>query len=208
MAAAFKAANEGFGQAIGAAPVAWLIGLVVLAVTWFARYAHEWTTFKVLWASVRLLRGTVSAFSRGQHTSGTEGRYVTLTGMKRGIQIPPSKALAVATRDGTVSRVIAAAGDKAARRFLEFFPNQPKEEGGHVVWDIERIWQEVLRGLRIAAAETGGRVESIGLDSSGAEYLLVDHLLEAHRPGLHVARSTAGPGDGARLRYSPAKKNL
>jgi site-specific recombinase XerD len=42
--------------------------------------------------------------------------------MKQEIQIPPSKTLAVATRDGIlVPRVIAAAGDKAARRFLEFF---------------------------------------------------------------------------------------
>ena len=57
MAAAFKAANEGFWQAIGAAPVAWLIGLVVLAVTWLAGYAHEWTTFKVLWAFVRSFVG-------------------------------------------------------------------------------------------------------------------------------------------------------
>jgi site-specific recombinase XerD len=42
--------------------------------------------------------------------------------MTQEIQIPPSKTLAVATRDGIlVPRVIAAAGDKAARRFLEFF---------------------------------------------------------------------------------------
>jgi hypothetical protein len=39
--------------------------------------------------------------------------------MKQEIQIPPSKALAVAARDGIlVPRVIAAAGDKAARRFV------------------------------------------------------------------------------------------
>ena len=51
-----------------------------------------------------------------------KGRYVTLTGMNREVVISESKALAVATRDGIlVPRVIAAAGDKAARRFLEFF---------------------------------------------------------------------------------------
>src|SRR5208283_5076917 len=38
----------------------------------------------------------------------------------------------------------------------------------------ERIWHEILTGLRIAAVESGGRVESIGLDCWGAEYLLVD----------------------------------
>ena len=65
-------------------------------------------------------------------------------------------------------------GSTGALREIYRFPNEAKEEGGHVVWDIERIWQEVLKGLRIAAVETGGRVESVGLDSWGAEYLLVD----------------------------------
>jgi hypothetical protein len=42
--------------------------------------------------------------------------------MIREVVISESKALAVATRDGIlVPRVIAAAGGKAARRFLEFF---------------------------------------------------------------------------------------
>src|SRR5580700_10327041 len=42
--------------------------------------------------------------------------------MKQEVQIPPSKTLAVATRDGIlVPRIIADAGDPAARRFLEFF---------------------------------------------------------------------------------------
>ena len=66
-------------------------------------------------------------------------------------------------------------GSTGALREIYRFPNEAKEEGGHVVWDIERIWQEVLKGLRIAAAETGGRVESVGLDCWGAEYLLVDN---------------------------------
>ena len=42
--------------------------------------------------------------------------------MNREVVISESKALAVASRDGIlVPRVIAAAGDQAARRFLEFF---------------------------------------------------------------------------------------
>jgi hypothetical protein len=42
--------------------------------------------------------------------------------MNREVAISESKALAVATRDGIlVPRVIGAADDKAARRFLEFF---------------------------------------------------------------------------------------
>src|SRR5271167_2509181 len=53
---------------------------------------------------------------------GPKGRYVTLTRMSQEVVLSESKALAVATRDGIlVPRVIAAAGDQAARRFLEFF---------------------------------------------------------------------------------------
>src|SRR5271165_1509851 len=51
-----------------------------------------------------------------------KGRYVTLMGMSQEVVISESKTLAVATRDGIlVPRLIAAAGDQAARRFLEFF---------------------------------------------------------------------------------------
>jgi sugar (pentulose or hexulose) kinase len=40
-------------------------------------------------------------------------------------------------------------GSTGALREIYRFPNEAKEEGGHVVWDIERIWQEVLTGLGI-----------------------------------------------------------
>src|SRR5271156_5561644 len=51
-----------------------------------------------------------------------KGRSVTLNDMNREVVISESKAVAVAARDGILApRVIAAAGDKAARRFLEFF---------------------------------------------------------------------------------------
>jgi hypothetical protein len=45
-----------------------------------------------------------------------------LNGMSQQVAVPPSRTPAVATRDGiVVPRVIAGAGDQAARRFLEFF---------------------------------------------------------------------------------------
>ena len=65
-------------------------------------------------------------------------------------------------------------GGTGILRQIYRFPNEPNEEAGHVVWDIERIWRETLQGLRIAAIESGGRVESIGLDCWGAECVLVD----------------------------------
>jgi rhamnulokinase len=65
-------------------------------------------------------------------------------------------------------------GGSGVLREIYRFPNEPNEEAGHVVWDIERIWCEILKGLRIAAVESAGCVESIGLDCWGAEYVLVD----------------------------------
>ncbi len=65
-------------------------------------------------------------------------------------------------------------GNRGFLREIYRFPNEPDEEAGHVVWDIDRIWREILKGLSIAAVESGGRVASIGLDCWGAEYVLVD----------------------------------
>ena len=73
-------------------------------------------------------------------------------------------------------------GDRGILRQIYRFPNEPNEEAGHVVWDIERIWQEILKGLRVAASELGGRVESIGLDCWGAEYVLVNQAGERLGP--------------------------
>jgi rhamnulokinase len=54
------------------------------------------------------------------------------------------------------------------------FPNGPLEEDNHVTWDMGRIWSEIINGIRMAAVQTGGQVDSIGLDSWGADFLLVD----------------------------------
>jgi hypothetical protein len=51
------------------------------------------------------------------------------------ITIPPTRTLAVATRDGiVVPRVIADAGDQAARRFLEFFAATIRNENTRLAY--------------------------------------------------------------------------
>lgn len=73
-------------------------------------------------------------------------------------------------------------GANGALREIYRFPNGHEEQQGHVVWDMERIWQEILSGLKAAAAETQHAIESFGLDAWGAEYLLIDRAGE--RVGL------------------------
>lgn len=54
------------------------------------------------------------------------------------------------------------------------FPNGPHSIGTHLVWDVERLWTEILNGLAKAAAKTGGRIDSIGVDGWGVDYTLLD----------------------------------
>jgi rhamnulokinase len=72
-------------------------------------------------------------------------------------------------------------GERGTVREIYRFPNAYEERWSHVVWDTERIWGELVKGVRAAAAETHGRIESIGLDAWGAEYILVDR--EGERVG-------------------------
>ncbi len=65
-------------------------------------------------------------------------------------------------------------GNQGSLREVYQFPNAPIEIERHVIWDAERIWAEILKGLRIASAATHGEIESLGLDSWGAEYVLID----------------------------------
>lgn len=53
------------------------------------------------------------------------------------------------------------------------FANGPVERQGHLRWDLERLWGEVQDGLaRLAARHP--QVESIGIDSWGVDYGLLD----------------------------------
>lgn len=54
------------------------------------------------------------------------------------------------------------------------FPNAPKQVGNHLVWDMEGLWGEIIRGLLKAAAKTGGHLDSVGIDGWGVDYALLD----------------------------------
>ena len=63
-------------------------------------------------------------------------------------------------------------------RELHRFANEPVRQNGALFWDILHLWQEMRRAL-----EQNGRrrLESIGVDSWGVDYGLIDadgHLVE------------------------------
>ena len=57
---------------------------------------------------------------------------------------------------------------------LHRFPNGPVSVGGHLYWDVLRIWSEIKHGLALAVQKFGDQVVSIGADTWGVDYALLD----------------------------------
>ena len=113
-----------------------------------------------------------------------EGCQVPFSSRRERNLMPSSQNIVAIDLGNSSGRVVLGQwdGGRGVLREIYRFANEPKEAAGHVVWDIERIWREILKGLGIAAAESGGCVESIGLDCWGAEYVLVDEAGERVGP--------------------------
>ena len=57
------------------------------------------------------------------------------------------------------------------------FQYPPVESEGHLRWDLQRIFEEIKEGLRAAgsrARELGRKIQSVGIDSWGVDYGLID----------------------------------
>ncbi len=68
-------------------------------------------------------------------------------------------------------------GERITVREIHRFENEPVDRGGHLYWDIERIYANLLEGLRKAAQEG---FTSFGVDSFSNDFGLLDtrgHLI-------------------------------
>ena len=74
-------------------------------------------------------------------------------------------------------------GEQGTLEEVHRFPNGAREEAGHLVWDLDRLWQEIVKGLHQAASKAGGRIASVGVDGWGVDYVLLD------RTGNRIGRS-------------------
>jgi rhamnulokinase len=57
------------------------------------------------------------------------------------------------------------------------FQYPPVESEGHLRWDLQRIFEQIKEGLRAAGArarELGRKIQSVGVDSWGVDYGLID----------------------------------
>jgi rhamnulokinase len=74
---------------------------------------------------------------------------------------------------------------------LHRFENGPVAIGGLLVWDLVRLWQEVVTGLRAAAVRHGRAVQSVGVDTWGVDFafLTADGALLANPVCYRDART-------------------
>jgi len=92
-------------------------------------------------------------------------------------------AIDLGASSGRVMEVAIGGGELSVRE-LHRFANAPvtARHAGSVTlcWPMERIWESILEGLRVAA--TDGAVDSIGVDSWAVDYALLDGDGELVRP--------------------------
>ena len=64
--------------------------------------------------------------------------------------------------------------DRLQYRELHRFKNEIKEFDGHERWDIDAIFDGIIEGLNLAIHEFGHEIRSVGVDSWGVDYVLLD----------------------------------
>lgn len=69
-------------------------------------------------------------------------------------------------------RVVSGAFDGRLLELEEIhrFENFPVSMGGQLVWDLVRLWHEVVTGLRVAGSRHGTAVSSVGVDTWGVDF--------------------------------------
>ncbi len=65
-------------------------------------------------------------------------------------------------------------GERGELREVHRFPNCCCSQDGHLIWDLEGLWENVLMGLKKAARAAGGLLDSIGIDGWAVDYVLID----------------------------------
>ena len=88
------------------------------------------------------------------------------------------------------------------------FPNGPVYLGDSLRWDVVRLWAEIQNGLALAAKKYGKSIVSVGADTWGVDYVLLDQARRNAGPALRLPRRPHQRDDGEGLQESAARGNL
>ena len=81
---------------------------------------------------------------------------------------------------------------------LHRFPNVPVRVSGTLHWDVLRLHDGILEGLRAAGRLAGGRVDSVGVDTWGLDFGLLDRAGRlVQNPVHHRDRRLGGSMESA-----------
>ena len=64
--------------------------------------------------------------------------------------------------------------DRIELKEIHRFPNGPVQVGDSLHWDVLRLWGEMKQGLGLALKETGNSLVSLGVDTWGVDFGLLD----------------------------------
>ena len=78
---------------------------------------------------------------------------------------------------------------KLALNEIHRFANGPVRQADGLHWDVAHLWREIKKGMRIAAAQAGSSLSSIGLDTWGVDFGLLDHNDELLADPFHYRDS-------------------
>jgi rhamnulokinase len=91
-------------------------------------------------------------------------------------------------------RVVSGAFDGRLLKLEEIhrFENAPLAMAGQLIWDLPRLWSEVIIGLRAAATRRGQSIASVGVDTWGVDFsfLATDGSLLANPVCYRDARTS------------------
>jgi rhamnulokinase len=83
-------------------------------------------------------------------------------------------------------------GTRLKSQEIHRFANRPAKVFGHLFWDVFALWNEICAGLR-EAHQAAGHLDSIGVDTWGVDYALVDaHGLLVSQPYQYRDHRTEG----------------
>ena len=65
-------------------------------------------------------------------------------------------------------------GRKIRLEEIHRFPNGPVSLAGTLRWDVLRLWSEIQNGLVLAGKKFGNEIVSVGADTWGVDFVLLD----------------------------------
>jgi rhamnulokinase len=97
-------------------------------------------------------------------------------------------------------------GERLSVDELHRFPNVPVAVHDTLHWDVLRLYEGVLEGLRAAARETAGEVDAVGVDTWGVDFGLLDRSGRLLQNPVHHRDARSERGMALVLERIPAEE--